>query len=196
MLQGHQRQDELLSDYCDGSVFRSHPLFSSPSKYPSLEIIAYYDDVEVCNPLGSRAKKHKLGTVSFRVCALFRISNLTALFYYTLGNISPKYRSTLRCVQLLAVLKSNQLQEYGVSAVLQPFMEDLCSIEHVSVFLVQSSTMYWVPPPFLKKQDDGVTFTISGHSYTFRGTLALVPGDNLASHYLGGWLQVPIKCSA
>lgn len=28
---------------------------------------------------------------------------------------------------------------------------------------------------------------IKGQSYTFRGTLALVSGDNLASHYLGGY---------
>lgn len=28
---------------------------------------------------------------------------------------------------------------------------------------------------------------INGQSYTFRGTLALVSGDNLASHYLGGY---------
>ena len=28
---------------------------------------------------------------------------------------------------------------------------------------------------------------IRGREYTFRGTLALVSGDNLASHYLGGY---------
>lgn len=56
---GHKREDGMLSDYCDGSVYHSHRLFSNvPS---SLEILAYYDDVEVCNPLGSRSKKHKLG---------------------------------------------------------------------------------------------------------------------------------------
>ena len=59
VLCGHHRRDELLSDYCDGTIYQSHDLFSTvPS---SLEILAYYDDVEVCNPLGSRAKKHKLG---------------------------------------------------------------------------------------------------------------------------------------
>jgi hypothetical protein len=29
----------------------------------------------------------------------------TGLFYYTLGNISPKYRSQLKAIQLLAVAK-------------------------------------------------------------------------------------------
>ena len=51
--------DGLLSDYCDGSAYGTHPLFSQT--FPSLEIMLYYDDVEVCNPLGSRTKTHKLG---------------------------------------------------------------------------------------------------------------------------------------
>ena len=58
-MRGHQRSDGLLADYCDGSVYKSHPLFSRNKQ--GLQIIAYYDDVEVCNPLGSKAKKHKLG---------------------------------------------------------------------------------------------------------------------------------------
>ena len=59
VLRGHTRGDGLLSDYCDGSAYGTHPLFSQT--FPSLEIMLYYDDVEVCNPLGSRAKTHKLG---------------------------------------------------------------------------------------------------------------------------------------
>ena len=55
---GHTRQDGLLSDYCDGSAYKSHPLFSQI--HHSLELILYYDDVEICNPLGSKAKNHKL----------------------------------------------------------------------------------------------------------------------------------------
>ena len=61
VLRGHQRSDGLLGDYCDGSVYKSHALFSHV--HQALQIIAYYDDVEVCNPLGSRAKKHKLGKI-------------------------------------------------------------------------------------------------------------------------------------
>ena len=61
MLSGHQCQDGLLYDYGDRSVYKSHALYSSNPL--SLQIIAYYDDVEVCNPLGSRAKKRKLGMI-------------------------------------------------------------------------------------------------------------------------------------
>lgn len=70
VLHGHHRRDQLLSDYCDGIAYKSHDLFSTvPS---SLEVLAYYDDVEVCNPLGSRAKKHKLGVhLSILLCIVF-----------------------------------------------------------------------------------------------------------------------------
>jgi hypothetical protein len=58
VLNGHQLDCNLLGDYCDGSVYNSHPLFSANPK--ALQLILYYDDV---NPLGSRAKKHKLGEI-------------------------------------------------------------------------------------------------------------------------------------
>ena len=57
LLRGYTQKDWLLSDYYDGSEYKSHPLFSTSQ---CLELIIYYDDVEVCNPLGSRAKTHKL----------------------------------------------------------------------------------------------------------------------------------------
>ena len=51
--------DEVLGDYCDGSLFQKHPIFSVEPH--ALQIMLYFDDLEVCNPLGSSAKVHKLG---------------------------------------------------------------------------------------------------------------------------------------
>lgn len=59
VMRGHSRSDGLLADYCDGSAFCVHPLFSVERR--SLQILLYYDDVEVCNPLGTKVKLHKLG---------------------------------------------------------------------------------------------------------------------------------------
>ena len=50
----------ILSDYRDGRQYNQHPLFS-PNPV-SLQLILYYDELELCNPLGSRRKKHKVGT--------------------------------------------------------------------------------------------------------------------------------------
>ena len=63
--------NELLEDFCNGRLFKMHPLFSSDPH--ALQIIAYFDELEVCNPLGSHVKKHKLGLV-----------------FFSLGNIHPK----------------------------------------------------------------------------------------------------------
>ena len=55
----HLRQDGLISDYCDGYAFSQHPLFSRDPQ--ALQIILYYDEVEVVNPLGSKTYTHKVG---------------------------------------------------------------------------------------------------------------------------------------
>ena len=90
-----------LHDFCDGQVYRDHPLFSiDPS---ALQIIAYYDDIEVCNPLGSSSKKHKLG-----------------VFLFTLGNLHPKYRSALKCIYVFAIAKTDDINKYTADAILSP----------------------------------------------------------------------------
>ncbi|XP_028418113.1 uncharacterized protein LOC114543237 [Dendronephthya gigantea] len=53
----HVSIDGLMRDYCDGYQFKMHPLFSV--KPTALQIMLYYDDLETCNPLGSRATIHK-----------------------------------------------------------------------------------------------------------------------------------------
>lgn len=51
--------DDVMTDFCDGQYIKDNPFFL---KYPSaLQFILYYDDIEVCNPLGASAGVHKLG---------------------------------------------------------------------------------------------------------------------------------------
>lgn len=49
-----------MEDLCDGEGFSEHLLFSASTRN-GLQILFYYDDVEVCNPLQSSRLKHKLG---------------------------------------------------------------------------------------------------------------------------------------
>ena len=65
------------------------------------------------------------------------IWSVLALFYYTLGNIKPDYRSTLENIQLVAVTKSSVLQEYGSDHILKPIMDDIKKLEEVSSNLQQ-----------------------------------------------------------
>ena len=63
------------------------------------------------------------------VCLNLFIS--TALFYYVLGNLHPKLRSTLRCIQLIAAVTYPNLIKYGFKKVLQPFIEDAKKLSDV-----------------------------------------------------------------
>lgn len=74
----------------------------------SLQIVAYYDELEVVNPLGSYIIKHKLGCL-----------------FFMLTNIRPEYRSALKAIHLVAVGKYKDISKYGIDTFLSPFVDDL-----------------------------------------------------------------------
>ena len=49
---------DLLYDFCDGQLFKEHPLFSVDKH--ALQLVVYTDEVETVNPLGSYRGQHKL----------------------------------------------------------------------------------------------------------------------------------------
>ena len=100
------RNDSKLSDFCDGELFKAHPLFSTDF-YP-LQIVAYFDELEVCNPLGTHIKHHKLGIV-----------------FFTLGNVCPEYHSNLKAINLVVVATTPVIEKYCLNQILDPFMKDL-----------------------------------------------------------------------
>ncbi|KAG1704000.1 Protein disulfide-isomerase A4 [Nymphon striatum] len=106
----HRRTDDLMCDFCDGDIYKDHPLFGRDPY--ALQIIIYFDELEVCNPLGSRATKHKIGA-----------------FYYTLGNIDPKNRSHTNAIQLLGLMLNKNIKKYGVEPILEAFLSDLHLLE-------------------------------------------------------------------
>ena len=59
-----------------------------------------------------------------------------ALFYYTLGNLSPKYRSSLQSIQLLIAVKSNFLVRYGADKILKPVLEEIKQLESVRFIII------------------------------------------------------------
>ena len=48
----------ILGDYCDGELFQSNKLFQEDPS--ALQLQLHFNELEVCNPLGNKAKKHKL----------------------------------------------------------------------------------------------------------------------------------------
>ena len=55
-------------------------------------------------------------------------------FYYVLGNLSPRLRSSLKAIQLLAVTKCSVVNKYGSNVILYPFMEDIKVLEEVYLY--------------------------------------------------------------
>jgi hypothetical protein len=105
----HDKSD-LLTGFEDGAAcknsdyWQSHPL--------CLLLHLYTDEVEICNPLGSSKKKHKITVV-----------------YMTLGNVPRKYLSALRNIHLVLLCPSSVVRKYGLVQVLQPLVNDLQTIE-------------------------------------------------------------------
>lgn len=56
IFNSHQLSNDKLGDYCDGEQYRHHE--ENPC---ALQVTLYYDELEVCNPLGSKVSIHKLG---------------------------------------------------------------------------------------------------------------------------------------
>lgn len=63
----------------DGKYFKENPFFAVEE--PRIALILYVDDFEVCNPLGTSCKKHKITAV-----------------YWVLANVPPGLRSTLSAI--------------------------------------------------------------------------------------------------
>ena len=59
-MNSHQLNSGLLGDYCDSDLYAKGVLFQQDPG--ALQVQLYYDELELCNPLGS--KKHTLGITS------------------------------------------------------------------------------------------------------------------------------------
>ena len=100
----HFSPDDINEDICDGELFSNHPLYQA---YPrALQILLYYDDLEMTNGLGSHITKHKC-----------------AMMYWTIANIPPYMRSKWSSLNLLGICKTSILIRHG----LKPFLSDFIS---------------------------------------------------------------------
>lgn len=101
------QEDIILTDFSNGTLFNEHPLFSNDAR--AIQLLLYYDDVNVCNPLTN--KPHKM-----------------CLFYYQLANLSPVYRSKLRSIKLFAVCAYKIFKKYkeiAMEKIFEPLVADM-----------------------------------------------------------------------
>ena len=137
-----------LCDISDGTYISTHPLFvANPN---ALQIIAYYDEVETCNPLGSSSKKFKLGC-----------------FFFSLGNIRPAFRSDLKSIFLVAVAKSITIKNNGIDSVLQPFLDDLKVLSSGITVIFSGADEIWKGTLVAFLADNLAAHEIGGFKETF-----------------------------
>lgn len=140
-----QTDSDALTDFSDGAVFEESPFFNCGQ--PCLSLQLYNDEFEVLNPLGSKRTLHKVSA-----------------FYFSLGNLKPKFRSALKNIHLLILVRHRLIKQYGVAKVLEPLLSDV-----------------------LKLQSEGVRVCYNDQEYFVKGTIATVCADNLSAHALAGF---------
>ncbi len=112
----YERNEAVYSSYQDGSIFRENAFLSGDDLRLLLRL--YVDDFEVCNPLGTSRRTHKL-------CAV----------YWTLSNLPTSSHATMSSIFLAVLCKSNDVKEYGFSKILEPLLQDLAHLEEVGIFI-------------------------------------------------------------
>lgn len=100
----------------DGQYFKENKLLGVQET--SISIGLYIDDFEVCNPLGTSRKIHKITAV-----------------YWVLLNLPAKFRSTLPLIQVAVLGKSVDVKLFGYDAFLYPLIKDIQSLERNGVFV-------------------------------------------------------------
>lgn len=140
-----KKSDFQFADIRDGTHFQN-PFLRDHAD--ALLFCLYHDDFEIVNPIGSHRKKHKL-----------------SVFYWTLLNIGPENRFKLQATQLLAIGKSKDLRKFGISNLLQDFVDSL-NVLH-----------------------EGKHFLIGEERKKYYGMLYCALGDTPAAQLLGGFKE-------
>lgn len=102
--------------FSDGNYYKTNELFSA--EHPSIPIILYVNDFEICNPLGTSRKKHKVTAV-----------------YWMLAGVPGFLRSSLSSVFLAMFCKADDVKRFGYRTVLAPLLEDLVSLEKEGLYV-------------------------------------------------------------
>lgn len=115
---------DSYESFRDSTSFKNSPFFQA---YPNaIRINFYYDDIEICNPIGSRSTFHKLG-----------------MFYFTIQNVPLQMNSALNNIYIVAICYKSDIKKYGFAAILRPLVEDLKKLESeegVPVYIDESVT--------------------------------------------------------
>ena len=141
----HKTLDGISRDICDGSFMQNVSIGNGALH---IEVVLYLDDIEIVNPIGTHVKKHKL-----------------TMFYFTLANIAPSFRSRYEAIQLLAIAKTVDVKKFGLKKLLSDFIAGINTLK------------------------TGIQMSVRGQKLTVYGSLVMVLGDTPAAQWIGGFKE-------
>lgn len=112
IMQPPSSSPHMLSDVFDGDFFRQHQELSTDSSHDTIFLLVYTDELEITNPLGSAAGKHKVLAV-----------------YFSILNLHPRHRSKLSAIHLLLLAPYMAVERHGLDKVLAPLVDGLNSVK-------------------------------------------------------------------
>lgn len=116
VLEKPNLQNGHYRSFYDSLNRKENPLLSEEEFHIALGL--YIDDFEICNPLGTSKKKHKL-------CGI----------YWVIANLPLQYRSSLSSIYLATLCYSSDIKMFGYDQVLEPLLKDIDVLEHQGVFV-------------------------------------------------------------
>lgn len=109
-LSGH------IKSFQDGKYYKDNKLLGQQNLCISLAL--YIDHFEVCNPLGTSRKLHKITAV-----------------YWVVLNLPARFRSNLNSIQLALLGKSVDVKQYGYERFFEPLIKDIRCLEQEGIFV-------------------------------------------------------------
>ncbi|XP_065672051.1 uncharacterized protein LOC136089885 [Hydra vulgaris] len=106
--------DHLMESYMKLNLDYVPPIEYNISPIDNRFIVT--DELEICNPLGSRKGTHKI-----------------SVFYFIVGNIESKYWSSLNHIHLALISKYSIIKEHGYALILQPLLNDLMILQNEGI---------------------------------------------------------------
>ncbi|XP_042150719.1 uncharacterized protein LOC120841378 [Ixodes scapularis] len=112
LMQPLSTSSDVLSDFTDGDFVHQHLQVAQDASHNTIFLLLYTDELEITNPLGSAAGRHKILAV-----------------YFSILNLHPRHRSKLNAIHLLLLVEYPVAVHHGLDKVLAPLVQDLNIIQ-------------------------------------------------------------------
>lgn len=113
--------NNAYTHFVDGDIYKNNSFFQNNSNAIQLQL--FFDEFEVCNPLGSKTSIHKIGA-----------------FYFVINNFPFYINSTLENIYLLALCYNLDIKQFGLNPVLHKIVNDIKILEKEGIFIESLNT--------------------------------------------------------